>query len=269
MKEVHDPAWPLWIPPLLLATSGLFVGVAPSILNGPLSAAATAIAGVSVDVSLERVARSHAGTPAQRAHAGGCRIRVRGARGRSDADVETAAYGTEDLYDGALSALNAVSRAIAPALHSASLRTYVMVIVATSAVVGGAALVTDPGLGSAVPRTSITAHDVLIVFIIIAGAIAATVARSTMSAVLSLGAVGYGVAMMFLSFGAPDLAMTQFSVETLTVLIYVLVFRHFRGLGDAVAAARSRPRRTDCHRDRHLHRRTARCRSRRRRRRRD
>jgi multicomponent Na+:H+ antiporter subunit A len=52
-----------------------------------------------------------------------------------------------------------------------------------------------------------------------------------MSAVLSLGAVGYGVAMMFLSFGAPDLAMTQFSVETLTVLIYVLVFRHFRSLG--------------------------------------
>jgi multicomponent Na+:H+ antiporter subunit A len=52
-----------------------------------------------------------------------------------------------------------------------------------------------------------------------------------MSAVLSLGAVGYGVATMFLTFGAPDLAMTQFSVETLTVLIYVLVFRHFRRLG--------------------------------------
>ncbi len=42
-KEVHDPAWPLWLPPLLLATTGLFVGIAPSILNGPLSAAATAI----------------------------------------------------------------------------------------------------------------------------------------------------------------------------------------------------------------------------------
>jgi multicomponent Na+:H+ antiporter subunit A len=52
-----------------------------------------------------------------------------------------------------------------------------------------------------------------------------------MAAVLSLGAVGYGVAVMFLLFGAPDLAMTQFSVETLTVLIYVLVFRHFRTLG--------------------------------------
>jgi multicomponent Na+:H+ antiporter subunit A len=90
---------------------------------------------------------------------------------------------------------------------------------------------TDPGLGSAIPHTTIQVHDVLIVILIIAGAIAATAARSTMSAVLSLGAVGYGVAMMFLTFGAPDLAMTQFSVETLTVLIYVLVFRHFRKLG--------------------------------------
>jgi multicomponent Na+:H+ antiporter subunit A len=52
-----------------------------------------------------------------------------------------------------------------------------------------------------------------------------------MSAALSLGSVGYGVAMMFLTFGAPDLAMTQFSVETLTVVIYVLVFRYFRRLG--------------------------------------
>ena len=107
-----------------------------------------------------------------------------------------------------------------------------MVIIATLVVVGGAALLPDPSLGSGVPRTGITAHDGLIVFIIVAGAIAAAVARSTMSAVLALGAVGYGVAMTFLGFGAPDLAMTQFSVETLTVLIYVLVFRHFRTLGE-------------------------------------
>jgi multicomponent Na+:H+ antiporter subunit A len=106
-----------------------------------------------------------------------------------------------------------------------------MVIVATSILVGGTALLSDHDIAFAAPRTRITVHDILIVFIIIAGAIAATLARSTMLAVLSLGAVGYGVATMFLSFGAPDLAMTQFSVETLTVLIYVLVFRHFRELG--------------------------------------
>ena len=229
-NDVRDPKWPLWIPPIILALGGVAAGIIPLVFDGPLSSAATAIAGVPIGVSLKTW---HGVTPAlllsmlTLAAVGFVfvfrePIRIRTWRLR---------YGTEVLYDGALSALHTVGRAIGPALHSASLRTYVMVIVTASVAIGGAALLSSPGLGSASPRTAITIHDVVIVFIIIAGAMAATVARSTMSAVLSLGAVGYGVAMMFLSFGAPDLAMTQFSVETLTVLIYVLVFRHFRNLG--------------------------------------
>src|SRR5690606_17770214 len=62
----------------------------------------------------------------------------------------------------------------------------------------------------------------------IAGAISAIRARTTITAVLSLGVTGYGVALTFLFFGAPDLAMTQFSVETLTAVIFTLVFYHFR-----------------------------------------
>jgi multicomponent Na+:H+ antiporter subunit A len=230
VTDTHEPAWSLSIPPLILSVAGLVAGVVPFLMNGPLSAAATAIAGVSSDVSLSVW---HGVTPAlllsalTLAAVGGAWavhdvVRVRTWKPRR---------GTEDLYERALSTLDAVSHAIAPALHSASLRTYVMVIVGTSIVLGGTALLTDPGLVSTTSRTTIHAHDVFIVFIIIAGAISAAVAQSTMAAVLSLGTVGYGVAMIFLSFGAPDLAMTQFSVETLTVLIYVLVFRHFRGLG--------------------------------------
>jgi multicomponent Na+:H+ antiporter subunit A len=230
-KAVHEPAWPLWLPPLLLATAGLLAGIAPFLLDGPLAAAATATAGAPVAVSLSlwhgvttplllsvftlaAVGLSYAAHDA---------LRTRTWRAR---------YGTGDVYDGAIAVLDAVSRTIAPGLHSASLRTYLMVIVATVVVVGGIALLTGPALAAAVPRTSVTVHDALVVFVTVAGAIAAAVARSTMAAVLALGAVGYGVAMTFLSFGAPDLAMTQFSVETLTVVIYVLVFRHFRTLGD-------------------------------------
>jgi multicomponent Na+:H+ antiporter subunit A len=80
-------------------------------------------------------------------------------------------------------------------------------------------------------------HEVLVVLVVIAGGIAATLANTAMAAVLSLGVVGSGVAMTFLLYGAPDLAMTQFSVETLTVLIYVLVFRHFRKFGDLSSLA--------------------------------
>ena len=37
---------------------------------------------------------------------------------------------------------------------------------------------------------------------------------------------------MYALFGAPDLAMTQFAVETLTVVIFVLVFYRLRGFGE-------------------------------------
>lgn len=229
-KGVHEPAWPLWLPPLVLATSGLLIGIVPSVLDGVFSSAATAIAGAPVDVSLSLW---HGVTPAlllSLVTLAGVAVAY-AMHGAVRTRTWKPLRGSQDIYDGALTALYRVSHVIAPALHSASLRTYVMVIVATSVVVAGTALVTEPGFGSAPPHTSITVHDVLIVLLIVAGAIAATVAQSAMSAVLALGAVGYGVAMMFLSFGAPDLAMTQFSVETLTVLIYVLVFRHFREFG--------------------------------------
>jgi multicomponent Na+:H+ antiporter subunit A len=228
--DAHEPGWAMRLPPLVLALAGLAAGIAPWLLSRPLSSAASAAAGMPVDASLSLW---HGLTPALMlsvltlAAVGAAWLARDALRGRT----WTPRLGTEVLYDGALSALNAASHVIAPLLHSASLRTYVMIIVATSALVGGTALLTSPGFSAATTRTPVTVHDLLIVFVIVAGAIAAAVARSTMSAVLSLGAVGYGVAMMFLSFGAPDLAMTQFSVETLTVIIYVLVFRHFRELG--------------------------------------
>ena len=228
--HVRDPSWALWIPPLTLAFSGVFAGVVPAILAAPLSAAAAAVMNAPFTMSL---AVWHGFSPALMlslvtlsgvgaAYVGRDIIRSR---------TWHSTLGTEQLYTGTLAALNAISRVIGPPLHSASLRSYVMVIVVTSIVLVGAALVTAPGLDASAPELNVRLHELLVVVVIVAGGIAATVAKSTMAAVLSLGVVGYGVATTFLLFGAPDLAMTQFSVETLTVLIYVLVFRHFRNLG--------------------------------------
>ena len=80
--------------------------------------------------------------------------------------------------------------------------------------------------------TPIEPHEGVIAALIVAAALSAASARSNMAAVLSLGAVGYGVALIYALFGAPDLAMTQFAVETLTVVIFVLVFYRLRGFGD-------------------------------------
>jgi multicomponent Na+:H+ antiporter subunit A len=229
-EEVREPAWPLWIPPLTLALSGVFAGVVPWILAAPLSAGAGAILNTPFDMSL---AVWHGLSPALMLSVVTL-LGVGAAYGARDiirSRIWRPTHGTEQLYTGTLAALDAISRVVAPPLHSASLRSYVMVIVVTSIALGGTALIRSPRLGMSAAEMSVRLHELLVVVVVITGAIAATLAKSTMAAVLSLGVVGYGVAMTFLLFGAPDLAMTQFSVETLTVLIYVLVFRHFRNLG--------------------------------------
>ncbi len=59
---------------------------------------------------------------------------------------------------------------------------------------------------------------------LMAGAVGVVVvARSRIMAVCALGVVGSGVALVFLVFGAPDLALTQLLVETLTLIIVAIV----------------------------------------------
>ncbi len=49
------------------------------------------------------------------------------------------------------------------------------------------------------------------------------IARTRLTAIVSLGIQGFAVAVLFMLFGAPDLSFTQFMVETLSVVILALV----------------------------------------------
>jgi multicomponent Na+:H+ antiporter subunit A len=62
--------------------------------------------------------------------------------------------------------------------------------------------------------------------LILLAALGAIFAQSRLSAVSALGVVGYGVALLYILYSAPDLAMTQVLIETLTVILFVLVFYH-------------------------------------------
>jgi len=59
-------------------------------------------------------------------------------------------------------------------------------------------------------------------FMIVA-AIIATEIKDLLAAVISLGAVGFSVAIMFIFLQAPDLAIVQIVVEILTVVVFVAV----------------------------------------------
>ena len=61
----------------------------------------------------------------------------------------------------------------------------------------------------------------LLLVLMIVGAIVALKARDLISAVISLGVVGFGLVLVFLLLQAPDLAITQIVVETLTLIILI------------------------------------------------
>src|SRR5690606_29791640 len=47
--------------------------------------------------------------------------------------------------------------------------------------------------------------------------------KSRLTSIASLGILGYCICLIFVFYGAPDLAMTQFTIDTLTVVLFVLV----------------------------------------------
>ncbi|ALG83565.1 Na+/H+ antiporter subunit A [Gordonia phthalatica] len=70
-----------------------------------------------------------------------------------------------------------------------------------------------------------TASEVVIGAIMIAAAVATALLRNRLAGLLALGVTGYGCGALFALYGAPDLALTQFLVESLTLVVFVLVLR--------------------------------------------
>ena len=60
----------------------------------------------------------------------------------------------------------------------------------------------------------------------VGGAVFAAFTGSRIGSLAGLGAAGVSVALVFARYGAPDLALTQFAVEGLTVLVLLPVLRH-------------------------------------------
>ncbi len=134
-------------------------------------------------------------------------------------------FGGDDAFVAALRGLNRMAAQVTRVVQSGSVPVYISVILLTAVVVpGGALVVNDTWEGW--PRFAETPLQVLLAAIIVGAAVAASVVRHRFAAVILLGAVGYGMGAVFIVQGAPDLALTQFAVETLSVVVFMLVLRN-------------------------------------------
>ncbi len=229
-KHAHEAPISMWLGPLLLAGLGLTMGLLPQVLNGVTAAAVQSISthtaeihlrlwhGFSLVLGLSMV--TLAGGVGL--YLGRDRLYVTATR-----IANLGRNGPARWYDWGLEGLNWLTRAQTMLVQHGYLRYYTLTLVGVLVVLVGLTLLSRTDVAPISPLqttfSDVRFYEVGLSILILLAAIQAVRASSRLAAIAALGVVGYGIALIFVLFGAPDLAMTQFAVETLTVIIFVLV----------------------------------------------
>jgi multicomponent Na+:H+ antiporter subunit A len=226
--EPHAPGASLLLGPAVLAALGLALGLLPFLAAPLVASAASAIAGEAVTAKLSLWHGFNAALAAgvTALVLGGAAFRFRGAvRAGLGRLGFLDPVGPAAAYEAGLRGLVAISEGQTRVLQSGHLRSYLFITVGTAVGLVGTTLWSRGGVSIDLASLDVRWHEALIAAVIAIAAIAASTARSRITAVAALGLAGFGVAVMFVMYGAPDLAMTQIAIETLTVILFVLVFR--------------------------------------------
>ncbi len=231
----RGPAAPgsLWLGPLLLAGRGVPPGVVPGRLATPFVSAAVAATlqeAVAIELVLWHGLTLILGFSLLTLLLGGAlylwRARLRALT--APLDVGPGA-GPERGYAGVVGLIQRFAGFQTRLLQDGYLRHYVVVTLVTATILIVAALIRAGGIDPGVGRLELRATEVGLAVLILVAALVAVRSTSRLGTVAALGVAGYGVALVYLIFGAPDLAMTQVLIETLTVIVFVLVLYHLPG----------------------------------------
>ena len=226
----HDPGFGLWAAPALLAAMVVAIGLLPAATVGPL----VAVAGHAVIGAGEMPYYSlkiwHGVTPALFmsgvAVAGGLAVlwqyrlldRIWAAVPRPDAKV---------IFDAFVAACVRLARAFTDGTHSGAISRYLAIFVTASVALGfvawsGGGL--PPTTREPLPIPPVVAVGWLM--LIVATASVVGMHRQRFQALVLMGIIGLVITAGFVYLSAPDLALTQISVETVTIILLLLAL-HF------------------------------------------
>lgn len=104
------------------------------------------------------------------------------------------------------------------------LRRYVMVILSVLTLLLGTHIVLNPRVFIALEDVkTLRISDIVVLFLMLASVVFTVFTSSRLTAIIGMSVLGYTMCFIYIFYGAPDLAMTQFAIDTLTVILFVLV----------------------------------------------
>jgi multicomponent Na+:H+ antiporter subunit A len=135
-------------------------------------------------------------------------------------------WGPEAGYNWSIDLLNWIAGVQTRLLQNGYLRYYLLTVVLATVLLVGSLLLLRGGLHWPERLTGVYFYEAALAVLIVIAAITAVRSHSRLGSIAAMGVVGYSIALIFMQFGAPDLAMTQFLIESITVVLFVFAFYH-------------------------------------------
>lgn len=226
-RSPHDPPLGMILPPGILMGLCVLVGLFPAGLAGPLvNGAAAGILGP--DMPEYTIAIWHGFNMAlglsALALAGGAVFYWQRSRLFDSHTWCTRHLDGKTLFQSLVSGMIQVCTRLSKGLENGSFQRYMTLLIASALVLGAVPLLSgaSPFLGE-LSRTWPDPVTLVMALILMSAAVATVVThRNRILAAIMLGTVGLMVSLAFSRFSAPDLTLTQISVEVVTVILVIM-----------------------------------------------
>jgi multicomponent Na+:H+ antiporter subunit A len=226
-KDLHLPEFSMWAPPLILSVMGLLLGLNPGILDAFVNEVFFSIGGQSQGTHL---AIWHGfnlvlGLSALTLLAGALVYFLVTPGGKLTAMTQfLLPISPQTLLEKTANSFLLLANKITQLLQNGFLRIYVLVILLfTSALLIYKMTLDMTFVLDWEGLSPVTIYEGITVVILWIAIFFTVFSSSRLVAVASLGVIGLAICLIFVYYSAPDLAMTQFTIDTLTVILFVLV----------------------------------------------
>lgn len=227
-KDVHLPDWRMWVPPLVLGVASLLLGLFPMLIEGAIVKPAllsmdplapqfhlklwhgfNLVLGLSAATVLGGFLLYSFFKPSLRHEKWLAKL-------YQSSPKAVAIQLTGRFRDFA--------RLWTRLLQNGYVRIYVLVIISFLVILLAYQSFTQVRFYVDLTKVSqLTSAETVVMVILIAALIYVVYTPSRLAAVAAMGVIGYCICLLFVFYSAPDLAMTQFAIDTLTVILFVLV----------------------------------------------
>ena len=223
----HDPPMGMWLSPAFLCIFVVLIGIAPFLAEDVVNMAASAVTGHTTHAHFKIW---HGFTPALYmsviAIVGGAVVLLLH-RPLDAGWIKAGPWHAKAVFDAVISGVVALSRAISETLHNGAISRYLAIFTAATVTAGYLAYM-GGGIAPATRELLPIAPIFAVGWVLLVCATGVVVFQHHMRyrALVVLGVIGLMISAGFVFLSAPDLALTQISVETVTIMLLLLAL-HF------------------------------------------